>query len=254
MVVGAIEKGGKALLDGAKKLSSKLHEGVSFLASKAKGLSNKIGDLWNKGKTKVKNNFIEADKAFRYAMKNMGEYVPKFGGGPIPVMEGASKIPSGGKNLLKDAYQYVKDTGEKAFGSGERDVVKKDSRANVPKENVGIVQSRINIANGPTRFSSSKNASFEHVLDRHFDPLKNAGNFTISPEELKSILQAKETVKVPVQVMEQSGNYSRIINIGKEIGTIKPSIPNVGGQGTNYMMVITDKGGNLVTAYPVPKL
>ncbi|PGX89577.1 hypothetical protein COE15_27765, partial [Bacillus cereus] len=59
----------KGLLDRAKKVSSKLHEGVSFLASKAKGLSNKIGDLWNKGKTKVKNDFIEADKAFRYAMK-----------------------------------------------------------------------------------------------------------------------------------------------------------------------------------------
>ncbi|WJE54718.1 hypothetical protein QRE66_11080 [Bacillus cereus] len=50
-------------------MKSKLIEGVSFLASKAKGLSNKIGDLWNKGKTKVKNDFIEADKAFRYAMK-----------------------------------------------------------------------------------------------------------------------------------------------------------------------------------------
>ncbi|WP_243765445.1 hypothetical protein [Bacillus arachidis] len=88
------------------------------MASKAKGLSNKIGDLWNKGKTKVKNDFLEADKAFRYAMKKLGEYVPKFSGGPTPVMEGAGKIPSGGKNLLKDAYQYVKDTGERVFGSG----------------------------------------------------------------------------------------------------------------------------------------
>ena len=106
---------GKVLLDRAKKVSSKLQEGVSFLASKAKGLSNKIGDIWNKGKTKVKNDFLEAVKAFRYAMKNLGEYVPKFGGGPSPVMEGAGKIPSGGKNLLKDAYQYMKDTGERVL-------------------------------------------------------------------------------------------------------------------------------------------
>jgi len=106
------------------------------LASKAKGLSNKIGDLWNKGKTKVKNDFIEADKAFCYAMKKLGEYVPKFGGGPIPVMEGAGKIPSGGKNLLKDAYQYMKDTGEKVFGSGEKDVVKGASGLNSIVKNV----------------------------------------------------------------------------------------------------------------------
>ncbi|MBO1628474.1 pre-toxin TG domain-containing protein [Bacillus sp. SY8(2021)] len=121
---------GKALLDGAKKVSSKLYEGVSFLALKAKGLSNKIGDLWNKGKTKVKNDFIEADKAFRYAMKKLGEYVPKFGEGLTPVMEGAGKIPSGGKSLLKDAYQYVKETGEKVFGSGEKNVGKESDRAN----------------------------------------------------------------------------------------------------------------------------
>ncbi|WP_243521865.1 WXG100 family type VII secretion target [Bacillus pseudomycoides] len=118
MVVGAIEKGGKALLDGAKKVSSKLHEGVSFVASKTKSLADKVGDLWNKGKTKVKNDFIEADKAFHYAMKKLGEYVPKSGRDLAFETESAGKIPGGGKNLLKDAYQYVKDTGEKVFGSG----------------------------------------------------------------------------------------------------------------------------------------
>ncbi|MEY8347167.1 hypothetical protein AALF16_02440 [Bacillus cereus] len=122
MVVGAIEKGEKALVDGVKKVTSKLHEGVSFVASKTKSLADKVGDLWNKGKTKVKNDFIEADKAFRYAMKKLGEYVPKSGRDLAFVTESAGKIPGGGKNLLKDAYQYVKDTGEKVFGSGEKDV------------------------------------------------------------------------------------------------------------------------------------
>ncbi|WP_243521875.1 hypothetical protein [Bacillus pseudomycoides] len=97
-------------------MSSKLHEGVSFLASKAKGLSNKIGDLWSKGKTKVKNDFIEAGKEFRYAMKKLGEYVPKSGRGLAFETESAGKIPSGGKNLLQDAYQYVKDTGDRLLG------------------------------------------------------------------------------------------------------------------------------------------
>ncbi|WP_459503637.1 hypothetical protein [Bacillus sp. C1] len=33
-------------------------------------------------------------------------------------MEGVGAVSGGGKNLLKDAYQYVKDTGEKVFGKG----------------------------------------------------------------------------------------------------------------------------------------
>ncbi|MBO1580118.1 hypothetical protein [Bacillus sp. XF8] len=129
IVVEAVEKGGKALLDVEKKVSSKLQEGVSFVASKTKSLVDKVGDLWNKGKTKVKNDFIEAGKEFRYAIKKLGEYVPKFGGGHSFATEAAGKIPSGGKNLLKDAYQYVKDTGEKVFGRGEKDVVKEGSIA-----------------------------------------------------------------------------------------------------------------------------
>ncbi|WP_255260040.1 hypothetical protein [Bacillus sp. AFS023182] len=124
---------GKALLDGAKKVPSKVKEGVSFVASKTKSLADKVGDLWNKGKTKVKNDFLEADKAFRYVMKKLGEYVPKFGGGPTPVMEGAGKIPSGGKNLLKDAYQYVKETREKVFGKGTGKLSKTDFDREVDK-------------------------------------------------------------------------------------------------------------------------
>ncbi|WP_231503972.1 hypothetical protein [Bacillus sp. UNC437CL72CviS29] len=43
MVVGVIEKGGKALLDVAKKVPSKVKEGVSFVASKTKSLADKVG-------------------------------------------------------------------------------------------------------------------------------------------------------------------------------------------------------------------
>ena len=50
-------------------------------------------------------------------------------------------------------------------------------------ESFGIVQSRINIANGPTRFSPSNRAGLEHVIDRHFNPGKNAGQFTITIDE-----------------------------------------------------------------------
>ncbi|WP_243521877.1 polymorphic toxin type 30 domain-containing protein [Bacillus pseudomycoides] len=123
------KKAGKALLDVAKKVPSKVKEGVSFVASKTKSLVDKVGDLWNKGKTKVKNDFIEADKAFRYAMKKLGEYVPKSGRDLAFATESAGKIPGRGKNLLKDAYQYVKETGEKVFGSGEKNGGKEASGA-----------------------------------------------------------------------------------------------------------------------------
>ncbi|WP_459503638.1 hypothetical protein [Bacillus sp. C1] len=39
------KKAGETLLDGAKKVPSKVKEGVSFVASKTKSLVHKLGDL-----------------------------------------------------------------------------------------------------------------------------------------------------------------------------------------------------------------
>ena len=117
---------------------------------------------------------------------------------------------------------------------------------------LGIVESRINIANGSTRFSPSNKAGLEHVLDRHFNLGKNAGQFTISVDELKSILGNKDIIKSPVTVLETSGQYSRTVNVGEVVGTIKPSIPEVGGKPTTWMEIITDSKGNLITTYPCP--
>ncbi len=96
-------------------MPSKVEEGVSFVASKAKGLANKVGDLWNKGKTTVKNTFVQADKKLQHAIKTLVEYewIP---GGHAFSMAGGGK--AGGSHSLKDAYQYVKETGEKVFRGG----------------------------------------------------------------------------------------------------------------------------------------
>lgn len=88
-------------------------------------------------------------------------------------------------------------------------------------------------------------------VDRHFNPSKNAGQFTISQDELKTILQRKDVVKATVKEIP-GDQYERIINLGENIGTIKLSIPDVGGQLTTHIK-ITDKAGNLITTYPVPK-
>ena len=124
-------------------------------------------------------------------------------------------------------------------------------------EKLGIVQSRINIAKGQTRFTplrprSNKpvSAGFKHVSDGHFNvPLANNRSvFSISKEELKEILQSKQTVQSPVTPIE-GGQYLRVVDTGKIVG--KTSL-NYGGVDTTWIKIFTDKAGNLITTYPVP--
>ena len=91
-----------------------------------------------------------------------------------------------------------------------------------------------------------------HVINRHFTPGRNAGQFTISVEEFKKLLGRKDVIDTIGTASERSGQYTRIVNIGENIGTIKPSIPNLGGKPTTWITVITDIKGNLITAYPSP--
>ena len=86
------------------------------------------------------------------------------------------------------------------------------------------------------------------MVDRHFSS-KNASQFTISQNELKSLLQSKDIVKTPVTRTLESADgirYVREINVGKNIGLDK--FNNM--QPTSTMTVLTDKYGNLVTATP----
>ncbi len=80
----------------------------------------------------------------------------------------------------------------------------------------GCVQSRINISND----------GWKHVVDRHFSS-KNASQFTISQDELKSLLQNKDIVKTPVTRTLESADgiqYVREIDVGKNIGLDKFNI------------------------------
>ncbi|MCY9518038.1 hypothetical protein M5X08_00045, partial [Paenibacillus apiarius] len=116
-----------------------------------------------------------------------------------------------------------------------------------------IVQSRINLMNG----SAQEGVGFNHVLDRHFNPSKNASQFTVTPDELKTILQSKEVVNTPVTrelkakielpdgTTEMQSRYLREVTLNSNLGIDKFS-----GSPTNIMTVLTDKHGNLVTATP----
>ncbi|WP_291300775.1 hypothetical protein [Desulfosporosinus sp. BICA1-9] len=108
----------------------------------------------------------------------------------------------------------------------------------------GRVQSRINLRNG----SVSENAGWNHLVDRHFNPTKNASQFTVTKEELRSILQSEMLVKTPVNRTLESTDglrYVREVNLNNTIGIDKFS-----GQPTSVMTVLTDMKGNLVTATP----
>ena len=113
------------------------------------------------------------------------------------------------------------------------------ARAPTAADIPGRVQSRINISN----------AGFKHVLDTHFDPSKiaNKSQFTVSPEQLRSILSAKETVQSAVRMGEVSGNYIRTITTEGPVGQLAGKF---GGAITNTLSVVTDKFGNLLSAFP----
>jgi len=89
----------------------------------------------------------------------------------------------------------------------------------------------------------------DHIGDRHFDQTVNASQFSISEDDLKTLLQSQSAVTTPVTRTIQSGNtvnYVREINVGEVIGTDKFN----NYQPTSTLTVITDKYGNLVTAFP----
>ncbi len=119
-----------------------------------------------------------------------------------------------------------------------------------------VYESRINIANGRTRFTPLRPSSGEpvsagwgHVLSGHFNqpPAPNRSVFTIGAEEVKSILQSKQVVSSPVTPIN-GGQYVRTVDVGREVGTTSL---RQGGTPTSWMKIFTDKAGNLITTYPV---
>jgi filamentous hemagglutinin len=118
----------------------------------------------------------------------------------------------------------------------------------------GRVQSRINIANGRTKTTPLRDtgkpvsAGFDHVLKGHFDvEVSNSRSvFTISPNELKGVLQSGSVVKSPVTALPD-GQFVRTVDTGRAIGT---TTLKDGGIPTSVIKVFTDKAGNLITAFP----
>lgn len=146
---------------------------------------------------------------------------------------------------------------EEILGDSVESSVKNARTANVVENIPGVVQSRINIANGRTRFTPIRpttgepvSAGFDHVLQQHFNrQLANSRSiFSITPEELKSILQRSDVVRTPVRAIA-GGQYVRAVNVGKTIGN---EALKFGGKKTTWIEIFTDRAGNLITTYPIP--
>ncbi|EAF1191474.1 hypothetical protein CHN66_14805 [Listeria monocytogenes] len=232
---------------------SKVKQGGMWILSKDGKVDIKATEAYNtasfNGESPKENNqATEEGELLKATLESL-----KQNKDPITGQEISKAQSFGILTSLVFGYTTKKYRGKKlSISKSELEKIKNASESALPKSSIGIAQSRINIANGPTRFSSSDNAGFNHIVDRHFNPNRNAGQFTISQDKLKNILSSKETVEI--EVKEIPGNqFERIINIGETAGTIKPSIPENGGKPTNYIRILTDKAGNLITAYPIPK-
>ncbi|EHN0477000.1 T7SS effector LXG polymorphic toxin [Listeria monocytogenes] len=232
---------------------SKVKQGGMWILSKDGKVDIKATEAYNTASfngelPKENNQATEEGELLKATLESL-----KQNKDPITGQEISKAQSFGILTSLVFGYTTKKYRGKKlSISKSELEKIKNASESALPKSSIGIAQSRINIANGPTRFSSSDNAGFNHIVDRHFNPNRNAGQFTISQDKLKNILSSKETVEI--EVKEIPGNqFERIINIGETTGTIKPSIPENGGKPTNYIRILTDKAGNLITAYPIPK-
>ena len=116
----------------------------------------------------------------------------------------------------------------------------------------GRVQTRINVASGPTRFSPSSSAGFDrHVVPGHFDRAlgNNRSVFTVSQNELKSILQRPDVVSSPAVGIDSGRQFVRTVDVGQTIGNTSL---NHGGRATSWIQIYTDRAGNLISAFPVP--
>lgn len=103
----------------------------------------------------------------------------------------------------------------------------------------GRVQSRINVSND----------GWTHVLDRHFNPDKNASQFTISQGELRALLQSRSVIATPVIRIIDSAEgprYIREVNFGYAVGVDKFN----SSRPTSIMTIMSDGAGNLITATP----
>lgn len=136
----------------------------------------------------------------------------------------------------------------------------RDIEVDLPSFYQARVQTRINIAKGQTRTTPLRDngnpasAGLEHVISRHFGGRNSSSQFTITVTELVNILRRPETIASSVTAINSGSvntiQFVRNVDTGGIVGTVRQS---QGGGLTTVLRIITDRAGNLITTFPVPK-
>ncbi len=118
----------------------------------------------------------------------------------------------------------------------------------------GRVQSRINIISGKSKIDishpGSKKPGIDSIWKKHMNSNRmGKSQFTISKDEVISIVKDKNTVKAPITRIIESGNYVREVNVGHIVGHLPAK---KGSKPTTTVTILSDKEGNLVNIYPGP--
>ncbi|MDM9645788.1 hemagglutinin repeat-containing protein [Rhizobium sp. S163] len=119
----------------------------------------------------------------------------------------------------------------------------------------GRVQSRINLSElrtvttPPRANGNPVSSGLTHVVDSHFNRELTSSRsvFSITLDELKTILQSPRVVASPVTALP-GGQFVRTVDVGKIVGATNLT---EGGLPTSVIKVFTDRAGNLITSYPV---
>jgi len=86
---------------------------------------------------------------------------------------------------------------------------------------------------------------FAHIIERHYPRSGmwlDKSKFTISAREIVGLI--KNSAQVP-KLLQRGGNFQRVVNAGRIIG-----IDVTTGKATSYFTIITNKVGEVVTAFP----
>ena len=137
------------------------------------------------------------------------------------------------KKVDRDSSSSTNDTSANQRESGQDNEGLRVEQTIPPR-----VQSRINLSN----------EGVEHTLRRHLNPARagNKSQFSLSESELRALLGAESAIQAPVKVLE-TGNFARTITTNRTVGSLAESM---GGGSTNTFVVVTDRFGNLKTAFP----
>ena len=141
-------------------------------------------------------------------------------------------------------------TNEKGTSSNKNLADLKNSNLVLPKDNPGTAQSRVNVAKKTQDGKAER--GFDYAIGRHGvnSTVPRKSRYSISDNEVKSLLQESKIVKSPVynQVGRDgkvdTEKFIRQVDTGRAIGKTQD------GKSTSVITIITNRKGELINTFP----